>query len=187
MIIRPAESGDVTAIADIYAHHVIHGLGTFEEVPPDAAEMAARKAAVDSLGLPYLVADDGGVVGYAYAGPFRTRAAYRYTVEDSVYVAPGRVGGGIGRALVTRLIGICEDLGLRQMMAVIGDSANAASIGLHRSLGFEITGLSPAVGFKFNRWVDVVWMQRRLSGGEGRAPDGLGLSFGPNLAAGARQ
>ena len=163
MIVRPAVPGDIEAITDIYRHHVLHGLGTFEEVPPDTAEMATRMAGVEAYGLPYLVADDGRVVGYAYAAPFRTREAYRFTVEDSIYVSAGQVGRGLGKALLGRVIEICADKGLRQMMAVIGDSDNAASIGLHKSMGFEHTGLSPAVGFKFGRWVDVVWMQRALT------------------------
>ncbi len=172
MIVRAAADTDVGAIAAIYGHHVLNGFGTFEEVPPSLEDMAARKGAVDAAGLPYLVADDGGVVGYAYASRFRPRAAYRFTVEDSVYVAPDRTGRGIGKALMERLIEVCEDMGLRQMMAVIGDSANAGSIGLHRAVGFVQTGLSPGLGFKFGRWVDVVWMQRRLDAGEETAPDG---------------
>ena len=165
MIIRPAVPGDLEAITDIYRHHVLNGFGTFEEVPPDSGEMATRMAGVEALGLPYLVADDGQVLGYAYAAPFRTRAAYRFTVEDSIYVSAGQVGRGVGKALLGRVIEICRDKGLQQMMAVIGDSDNAASISLHKSMGFEHTGLSPAVGFKFGRWIDVVWMQIALSAG----------------------
>ena len=179
MIIRSASDSDVPAIARIYGHHVLHGLGTFEEIPPGLSDMAARKASVDALGLPWLVAEASGVIGYAYAAPFRTRAAYRYTVEDSVYVAPDQLGRGVGKALVARLIEICEGMGLRQMMAGIGDSANAGSIGLHRGLGFETTGVSMAVGFKFGRWVDVVWMQRSLSGGDRSPPEGPGLRLAP--------
>ena len=178
MILRPAIEADMGAIAAIYAHHVLNGLGTFEEIPPDEREMAARWRTVDRPGLPYLVADAGGVIGYAYAAPFRTRAAYRFTVEDSVYVAPDHRGQGVGKALVSRLITLCEGLGLRQMMAVIGDSDNAGSIGLHRSLGFQTTGVSPAVGFKFGRWVDVVWMQRALGDGGEAPPAAPGLSIG---------
>ncbi len=177
MIVRAATDADLPVITRIYGHHVLNGLGTFEEEPPGVADMAARKAAVDALGLPYLVADDGGVVGYAYAAPFRTRAAYRYTVEDSVYVAPDMTGRGVGKALVGRLIEACEGMGLRQMLAVIGDSANAGSIGLHTAMGFEQMGVTPGLGFKFGRWVDVVWMQRRLNGGEGRSPGAAGLKF----------
>jgi L-amino acid N-acyltransferase YncA len=178
VIVRAAAETDLDAIAAIYGHHVLNGLGTFEETPPSVEDMAARKAGVDALGLPYLVADDGGdVLGYAYAAPFRTRAAYRFTVEDSVYVAPGAMGRGVGKALMGRLIDACEAMGLRQMLAVIGDSGNAGSIRLHRAMGFEQTGITPGLGYKFGRWVDVVWMQRRLSGGEGHSPPGSGLQF----------
>jgi phosphinothricin acetyltransferase len=179
MIIRPAIDADIEAVTGIYRHHVLNGLGTFEEVPPVPAEMAARKAKVDALSLPYLVADDHRVIGYAYAAPFRTRAAYRYAVEDSVYVSPDQTGRGVGKALVTRLIEICAAMGLRQMMAVIGDTGNAASIGLHRSLGFKQTGMSPALGFKFGRWVDVVWMQRPLDADAETYPSSAGLTFDP--------
>jgi phosphinothricin acetyltransferase len=140
--------------------------------------MGRRRAAFLDRGLPYLVAElDGEVVGYCYAGPFRLRAAYRYTVEDSVYVSPRAVGAGVGKALLTALIQACEDLGLRQMCAVIGDSGNAASIGLHASLGFEKKGVFPAMGHKFGRWVDLVWMQRSLNGGGDTPPDAPGLSL----------
>jgi L-amino acid N-acyltransferase YncA len=170
VIVRAATDADVDAIAGIYGHHVLNGFGTFEEVPPSVADMAARKAAVEASGLPYLVADDGGVVGYAYATRFRPRAAYRFTVEDSVYVARDQMGRGIGKALMGRLIDLCEGLGLRQMVAVIGDSANAGSIGLHKAMGFKPAGVTPGLGFKFGRWVDVVWMQRPLNGGDGTLP-----------------
>jgi L-amino acid N-acyltransferase YncA len=173
VIVRAATDTDVVAVAGIYGHHVLNGLGTFEEIPPSVADMAARKAAIDALGLPYVVAEDGGsVVGYAYAAMFRPRPAYRYTVEDSVYVAPGLAGRGIGKALMGRLIEACEGMGLRQMLAVIGDSANAGSIGLHRAMGFEQTGVTRGLGFKCGRWVDVVWMQRRLNAGEATLPGG---------------
>jgi len=176
--IRVATAADAPAIGAIYGHHVLTGFGTFEEAPPGPEEIARRIAAVVALGLPYLVAqEDGRIVGFAYAAPFRPRAAYRYTCEDSVYVAPGAIGAGVGRALLTAIVGGCEAMGLRQMVAVIGDSANAASIGLHRSLGFEETGLGRAVGFKHGRWVDVVWMQRPLNGGDAAAPTGSGLDL----------
>jgi phosphinothricin acetyltransferase len=175
MRLRPATPEDVPAIQAIYAHHVLHGLGTFEEVPPSSAEMAERCAAVLDRGLPWLVAKDGEVLGYAYAGPFRTRAAYRFTVEDSVYVAEAARGRGVGRALLTAIIAECEAMGLRQMVGVIGDSGNAASIALHRACGFEHLGIVPAVGWKFGRWVDVVWMQRALGPGAGAAPDAPGI------------
>lgn len=178
MIVRAATAEDAPALAAIYGHHCRHGFGTFEETAPTAEDMAARLAAVRGYGLPYLVAEiDGEVAGFAYAGPFRPRAAYRYTVEDSVYVAPDRVGRGVGKALVAQVIADCEALGLRQIMAVIGDSANAASIGLHRSLGYELMGIMPAVGHKFGRWVDIVFMQRALNSGSDTAPDGPGLEL----------
>jgi phosphinothricin acetyltransferase len=175
MKLRPAEPEDVPAIQAIYAHHVLHGLGTFEEVPPTQADMASRCAAVLDRGLPWLVAEDGEVLGYAYAGPFRTRAAYRFTVEDSVYVAEAARGRGVGRALLTAIIAECEAMGLRQMVGVIGDSGNAASIALHRALGFELKATVEAVGWKHGRWVDVVWMQRALGPGATAPPDDPGI------------
>ena len=176
MRLRPAEPEDIPAIQAIYAHHVLHGLGTFEEVPPTASEMASRCAAVVERGLPWLVAEEGEVLGYAYAGPFRTRAAYRFTVEDSVYVADGARAKGIGRALLTAIVAECEAMGLRQLVGVIGDSGNAASIALHRACGFGLTAIVPDVGWKFGRWVDVVWMQRALGPGDSAPPDGPGVS-----------
>ena len=176
--VRPSTDADVSAITAIYGWNVLNGLGTFEEVSPDAAEMGRRRAAFLAKGLPYLVAEqDGVVLGYAYAGPFRLRAAYRYTVEDSVYVGPDAVGRGVGKALLSTVIEICEGLGLRQMCAVIGDSGNAASIGLHAALGFERKGVFPDMGYKFGRWVDLVWMQRPLNGGGSRDPDAPGLEL----------
>ena len=179
MKLRPAALEDLAAIQAIYGHHVRHGLGTFEEVPPSLQDIAQRHAAVCGKGLPWLVAEvEGEVKGYAYAGPFRPRAAYRYTVEDSVYVAPDAVGRGLGKALLAAVIGECEALGLRQMVAVIGDSGNAGSIGLHRACGFEFKTAVDAVGWKFGRWVDVVWMQRALNGGAASAPNAPGLQLG---------
>lgn len=178
MLIRSATPDDSQALAAIYGHHCRHGLGTFEEAPPSADEMAARLAAVRAHGLPYLVAEiDGQVAGFAYAGPFRPRAAYRYTVEDSVYLAPDRIGQGLGKALLKQVVADCEALGLRQIMAVIGDSGNVASIGLHRSLGYELKGVMPAVGHKFGRWVDIVFMQRALNAGSGTKPYAPGLNL----------
>lgn len=178
LTIRPSLDADVPAITAIYAWNVLNGLGTFEEIPPDEAEMARRRSAFLDRGLPYLVAEqDGRVVGYCYAGPFRLRAAYRYTVEDSVYVSPEAVGQGVGKALLSALIAACEALGLRQMCAVIGDSGNAASIGLHASQGFVKQGVFPAMGHKFGRWVDLVWMQRPLNGGGETPPDAPGMSL----------
>ena len=176
--VRASTDADLPAITAIYAWNVLNGLGTFEEDPPAQDEMARRRGAFLERGLPYLVAEqDGVVLGYAYAGPFRLRAAYRYTVEDSVYVSPDAVGKGVGKALLSRLITECEALGLRQMCAVIGDSGNAASIGLHGALGFEQKGVFPDMGHKFGRWVDLVWMQRPLNGGGERQPDTPGLSL----------
>jgi L-amino acid N-acyltransferase YncA len=177
LILRPYETSDAPAVAAIYGHHVIHGLGTFEETPPSDTEMAQRAQSVLALGLPYLVAEDGDVVGFAYAGAFRPRAAYRYAVEDSVYVAASRTGRGVGKALLRGVIDRCEALGLRQMIAVIGDSGNAGSISLHRSLGFDHRGILTGVGFKHDRWVDVVWMQRTLGAGDEGAPDRGGLTL----------
>ena len=167
MTIRPASDDDLPAMQAIYAHHVLHGLGTFEEGPPTVEELGERLAAVQARGLPWLVAEaEGRVFGYAYAGPFRPRAAYRFTVEDSVYVSPDAMGRGLGRSLLTAVIAACETKGLRQMVAVIGDSGNAGSIALHRACGFELKAVLPALGWKFGRWVDVVWMQRSLNGGD---------------------
>ena len=168
MIVRAATQADAAALAAIYGDAVLHGFGTFEEVAPSPADMDGRRRAVQDMGLPYLVAEiDGEVLGFAYAGPFRPRAAYRYTLEDSVYVAPQAKGKGVGRALLAAVIEACEALGVRQLMAVIGDSANEASIRLHARLGFRMIGQEAAVGLKFGRWVDVVQMQLAL--GEGRA------------------
>ena len=179
MKLRGATPEDAAAVQAIYAHHVLHGLGTFEEVPPSVEEIGQRMAAVLGRGLPWLVAEDGGrILGYAYAGPFRPRAAYRYTVEDSVYVAPDCMGQGVGKALLNAVIADCERLGLRQMVAVIGDSGNAGSIGVHRACGFEFKTAVEAVGWKFGRWVDVVWMQRLLNAGAASPPDGPGLDLG---------
>lgn len=170
--VRPSRVEDIDAIQAIYAHHVLHGLASFEEMPPDAAELAKRRDALLAQGMPYLVAElEGRVVGYAYAGPYRTRSAYRYTLEDSVYVAPGLEGRGIGRALLTRLVEECERLGGRQLVAVIGDSGNTGSIRLHAALGFQHAGLLPSVGFKHGRWVDSVLMQRPLGPGDETLPE----------------
>ena len=178
MIVRDALPADAAACQAIYAHHVLHGVGTFEETAPTVEEMARRIAEVGDRGLPWLLAEEGGVVrGYAYAAPFRLRAAYRYTVEDSIYLAPDAVGKGVGRALLGHLIGRCEAMGLRQMVARIGDSANAASIGVHRACGFDHRGTTPALGFKHGRFVDVVWMQRALGDGDKTVPEGEGLAL----------
>jgi L-amino acid N-acyltransferase YncA len=170
VILREATDADAEAIAEIYGHHVIHGLGTFEEIPPSVAEIAERMAAVRDHKLPWLVAEEGEILGYAYAAPYRPRSAYRYAVEDSVYVSPAHQGRGVGRRLLEMLVGRCEALGLRQMIAVIGDSANVGSIALHARAGFEIRGSAGAVGYKAGRWVDIVWMQRALGPGASQAP-----------------
>ena len=168
----------MAAVRDIYAHYVLHSLATFEETPPTIEEMLARRRASVDLGLPYLVAEaEATLLGFAYAAPFRPRAAYRYTAEDSVYVAPDAIGQGVGRAVLSAVIAACEALGLRQMCAVIGDSGNAASIGLHASQGFVKQGVFPAMGHKFGRWVDLVWMQRPLNGGGETPPDAPGMSL----------
>jgi L-amino acid N-acyltransferase YncA len=179
MIIRAASAEDAEAVAAIYGHAVLHGFGTFETVPPDAAWIDARRRDVQGHGLPYLAAEDAGrVLGFAYAGPFRPRPGYRYTAEDSVYVAPDVQGRGVGRALLSAVVAACEARGLRQLVAVIGDSQNAGSIALHRSLGFEPAGVGKSFGFKHGRWVDIVWMQKPLNGGDTRPPDSDGLRLG---------
>jgi L-amino acid N-acyltransferase YncA len=170
--LRDALPGDGPALQEIYGHHVLHGFGSFEEAPPAIAEMERRRAAIQEEGLPYLVAEAAGrVLGFAYAGRYRPRSAYRFTVEDSVYVAPDATGRGIGRRLLAEVIARAEALGLRQIIAVIGDSANLGSIRLHERLGFERVGLFTAVGWKRERWLDSVLMQRQLGPGGRRAPD----------------
>lgn len=173
LIVRDSAEADIPAIAAIYRHHVLTGLASFEEAAPDPAEIARRRAAIVEAGMPWLVVEDeaGVLLGYAYAGPYRPRPGYRYTAEDSVYVAPRAVGRGVGRAALTALVARCEVLGFRQLVAVIGDSGNAGSIGLHAALGFARVGLLPAVGFKFGRWVDGVLMQRALGEGATSLPD----------------
>jgi phosphinothricin acetyltransferase len=163
MIVRAAADDDAEALAAIYGHHVLHGFGTFEEIAPSAAEMAQRRRAVAEKGLPYLVAEDAGrVLGFAYAAPFRPRAAYRYTAEDSVYVAPDALRRGVGRTVLSAVLDACASKGYRQMLALIGDSGNAGSIGLHEALGFAHVGTMRDVGHKAGRWVDVVVMQKAL-------------------------
>jgi L-amino acid N-acyltransferase YncA len=169
--VRPATPADIPAITRIYAHAVRHGTASFELEPPDEAEMARRQRALLDGGYPYLVAElDGTLMGYAYAGPYRTRPAYRYTVENSVYIAPQAHRRGIGRALLDRLIADCEARGYRLMIAVIGDSAQAPSIELHRAAGFKMVGAFEAVGYKFDRWLDSVLMQRPLGKGSSAPP-----------------
>jgi len=169
--VRDATPADIAPIQAIYAHHVLHGLASFEEVPPGADEMRRRFDEVTARGLPYLVAVDGGeVAGYGYCALYRTRSAYRFALEDSVYVRDGMQRKGIGRALLAELIRRCEALGYRQLVAVIGDSANAGSIQLHAALGFLRAGTLRSTGYKFGRWVDSVMMQRPLGPGDGTPP-----------------
>ncbi|MGH6981451.1 MAG: GNAT family N-acetyltransferase [Stellaceae bacterium] len=161
--IRDAAPADFERIAEIYAHHVRNGFGTFEEVPPPRGEMLGRFEKIVAARLPYLVAADGAsVLGYAYAAPFRPRSAYRFTVEDSIYVAPEAQRRGVGATLMARLIERCAAAGMKQVIAVIGDSANAASIRVHEKCGFVPCGVMRGVGFKQNRWLDTVMMQRGL-------------------------
>jgi|SRR5579863_1575911 len=162
-LVRTATESDVPAITEIYAHHVRHSAATFEIEPPDSAEIERRRVAIHSQGLPFLVAEvDGVVAGYAYAGRYRPRPAYRFTVEDSVYLHPEFLRRGLGQILLASLIESCRAIGSRQMIAIIGDSGNTASIRLHAKLGFQRTGVLEAVGRKFGRWVDTVIMQLTL-------------------------
>ena len=169
---RDATAADADAIAEIYEHYVLTSAATFEEEPPDAHEMRQRLLQVQAAKLPWRVAldDAGGIAAYAYATIYRTRSAYRYTVENSVYVSPHHFRRGFGSALMRDVIAACERLGYRQMLAVIGDSANTASIGLHERLGFRMIGVHPAVGFKFGRWIDVLHMQLALGDGARSVP-----------------
>jgi phosphinothricin acetyltransferase len=169
--VRDATEADVPAIQQIYAHHVLHGSASFETAAPGVDEMKARRAQVLAAQLPYLVAEAGGeVVGFCYAAVYRPRPAYRHTVENSVYVAHDRAGRGIGSALLEVLVARCEAGPWRQMLAVIGDSANAGSIALHRRMGFQHVGTLASVGFKFGRWLDTLLMQRALGSGDGSLP-----------------
>jgi L-amino acid N-acyltransferase YncA len=163
-VVRDSRAEDMAEVQIIYAHHVLHGAASFEEEPPSLAEMQRRRADVLARGLPYLVAEIGGrVAGYSYASPYRARPSYRFTIENSVYVDPACPRAGTGRALLETLIMRCRQGDWQQMIAVIGDSANAASIGLHAALGFRHVGTLHAVGFKFGRWIDSVLMQRALT------------------------
>lgn len=169
MIIRDAAHADIDAIQRIYAHHVLHGAGSFEEQPPTVEAMVERFDLVASRNLPWLVADiDGVIAGYAYANLYHQRSAFRFTLEDAVYIAPDLARSGIGHALLTEILARSTSAGYRQMVAVIGDSENYGSIGLHRALGFRRIGTLQAVGFKFGRWLDSVIMQKDLQGGAGK-------------------
>lgn len=171
MLVRPAAPQDLPAIQSIYAYHVLHGLASFEEQAPPLEEMKRRYEDVTRQGLPYLVAEEKGeVLGYGYCTLYRTRSAYRYTLEDSIYVKQGGQGKGVGKAVLADLIARCTVLEYRQIIAVIGDSANAGSIALHASLGFVRAGVLRSTGFKFGRWVDSVYMQLPLGAGDGTKP-----------------
>lgn len=171
LVIRDAGDADLATIQAIYAFHVLNGIASFEKTPPTVEDMRARRAVVLALGLPYLTAEEGGtVVGYSYAGSYHARPAYRHTIENSVYVADGAGGRGIGAALMQALIARCQSGPWRQMVAVIGDSGNAASIALHRKVGFEHAGVLRSVGFKHGRWIDTVLMQRPLGAGDRKLP-----------------
>ncbi len=172
MDIRHAEPTDLPEIQAIYAHHVLHGTGSFEEVPPSLEEMTRRHADIIARGWAWLVAADAtGIIGYAYYAQIRDRSAYRCTAEDSVYVREDVRGQGVGKALAARLLQEAETAGFRQMIAVIGDSENVGSVGVHASLGFQHIGTLRAVGLKFGRWLDTVYMQRPLGAGDGSVPD----------------
>ncbi len=173
--VRPARPADLPQITAIYAQHVLHGLASFELTPPDLTEMTRRFEGLEADGLPYFVAEDSGeggtgVLGYAYAGYYRPRPGYRFCVEDSVYVDPGATGQGVGKALLEALIETATAMGFRKMVAIIGDSANAASIGLHASHGFLLAGTLRSIGFKHGQWVDSVLMERFLGEGDDSLP-----------------
>jgi L-amino acid N-acyltransferase YncA len=171
LAIRSSRDDDVAAIAAIYGHHVLNGVASFEEVAPSVEEMARRRTELVSRGLPYLVAErKGKVVGYCYAGPYRARIGYRFSLEDSIYIDPGEVGRGVGRALLAQVIDRSTELGYRQMVAVIGGSETLPSIRLHAALGFTHVGVLTGIGFKFGRWVDTVLMQRPLGSGAATQP-----------------
>ncbi|MDD2924128.1 GNAT family N-acetyltransferase [Rhodoferax sp.] len=170
-IIRPSQTKDIPQITRIYAHHVLHGTGTFEVEPPTEADMTQRRDDVLNRGLPYLVAADGDtVLGFAYCNWFKPRPAYRYSAEDSIYIASQAMGTGLGRALLGELSTQAERVGIRKLIAVIGDSGNTGSIGVHRAAGFEHVGILKSCGWKFDRWLDVVMMEKALGQGDSCAP-----------------
>ncbi len=165
--IRPSTDADIDAITAIYAHHVLHGTGTFEITPPDANDITARRADVLSKGLPYLALEENGeIVGFAYCNWFKPRPAYRFSAEDSIYLAPSASGKGWGKLLLIELMAQAERAGVRKLIAVIGDSANVGSIGVHKTCGFHHVGVLGACGWKFDRWLDVVLMERALGAGD---------------------
>ena len=171
-LIRPSSDADLPAITAIYAHHVLHGTGSFETEPPSVADMMARRADVLSKGLPYLVVEqDGKIAGFAYGNWFKPRPAYRYSVEDSIYMAPDRQGKGLGRALLAELMARFEAAGIRKVMAIIGDSANTGSVGIHLALGFTQVGIVDSCGWKFGAWRDIVIMQKPLGLGDTQPPN----------------
>lgn len=170
-IIRPSQNSDIAQITAIYAHHVLHGTGTFEIDPPSAPDMALRRDDVLSKGLPYLVATNGEqVLGFAYCNWFKPRPAYRFSAEDSIYLAPDAAGTGLGLALLCELIAQAERAGVRKLIAVIGDSANTASTGVHRRAGFADVGTLKSCGWKFDRWLDVVLMDKSIGAGDANSP-----------------
>jgi len=171
LALRPSQPDDLTAITEIYAHHVRHGTGTFEIDPPSLEDMRNRHADVLHKGLPYLVAEEAGqILGFAYCNWFKPRPAYRFSAEDSIYIAPSAHRRGLGRALLQELALQAQAAGVRKLIAVIGDSANAGSIGVHRSVGFSEVGVLKACGWKFNRWLDIVLMEKTLGDGDRSAP-----------------
>jgi L-amino acid N-acyltransferase YncA len=171
--IRPSADSDLPAIAAVYGHHVLHGTGTFETTPPTDADMAARRADVLAKGLPWLVAEEGGrVLGYAYCQWFKPRPAYRFSAEDSIYLHPDAAGKGLGKQLLAELARQADAAGVRKLIAVIGDSANAGSIGVHRALGFTPVGTIASCGWKFGRWLDIVLMEKALGAGDATPPEG---------------
>lgn len=173
-VVRPSVDADLAVITRIYAHHVLNGTGTFETSPPSEDEMRQRRADVLGKNLPWLVIERGGqVLGFAYGNWFKPRPAYRFSVEDSIYLAPDALGQGLGRQLMGELLAQLERRGIRKVMAVIGDSANAGSLGLHRSAGFEPAGTIEACGWKFGRWLDIVLMQKSLGAGHQTPPEGV--------------
>ena len=170
-LIRPSLDADIAAITAIYSHHVLHGTGTFEIDPPSNEDMLGRRADVLSKGLPWLVAVEGEqVLGYAYCNWFKPRPAYRFSAEDSIYLSPAATGQGLGRGLLAELTAQAERAGVRKLIAVIGDSGNVGSIGVHRAIGFQPVGVLKACGWKFGRWLDVVLMDKALGPGDGSAP-----------------
>jgi L-amino acid N-acyltransferase YncA len=170
-LIRPSLDADLPAITAIYSHHVLHGSGTFETEPPSVADMTTRRADVLAKNLPYLVLEDAGqILGFAYGNWFKPRPAYRFSVEDSIYLAPDAAGQGLGKLLLAELCAQLERRGIRKVMAVIGDSANAGSVGVHRALGFDEVGVVKSCGWKFGRWLDIVLMEKTLGLGDSAAP-----------------